>query len=117
MDTATGLEEIAINKTNGQAIHDNVQEMSSVKGARWRERENTQMGRLILTDRNRFATSWRVRGSIPGGGMGQNPLTPALGTTQPPSMGTGAVPKGKAARASGMGLTTHPNLVLGPGEN
>jgi len=57
------------------------------------------------------------RGSIPGGGKGQNPSTPALGPTQPPSMGTGAVPRGKAARTWGLGLTTHPNLVLGLGEN
>jgi len=78
---------------------------------------NVQVERLILTDKSRFATSWRVRGSIHGGGKGQNPSTPALRPTQPPSVGTGALPSGKAGRAWGMGLTTHPNLLLGLGEN
>lgn len=81
-------------------------------GGRERER-NMHVERLILTDKRQFATTWRVRGSIPGGGKGQNPSTPALGPTQPPSKGTGAVPRGKAARALGMRLTTHPDLVLG----
>lgn len=39
MDTATGLTETALNKRNGEAIHYKVQEISSVKGASWRERE------------------------------------------------------------------------------
>jgi hypothetical protein len=76
-----------------------------------------QMERLILTDKHRFATSWRVQGSIPGVGKGQNPPTPALGPTQPTSMGTGAVPRGKVARAWGKGLTTQHSLVLRLGEN
>lgn len=76
-----------------------------------------QKERLTLTDKRQFATNWRVRGSIPGGDKGRNPLTPALGPTQPPSTGTEAVPRGKAARAWGMGLTIHPNLVQGLGEN
>jgi len=65
------------------------------------------MERLILTDKSRFATSWRVHGSIPGGGKGQNPFTPALRPTQPHSKGTGAVPRGKAARVWGTGAD-HP---------